>query len=288
MSRLLVLCVLLPIGLSLAQAQADSADLVHTVSAGDTLISIAHAYGVTLDQLLTLNDLQPEALLQIGQRLVVIRAPEFAENADAIDGDDETDAAGEGGDSVVGGNVVAGDWPPAPVTEADAPMRDPADMSAQLCVAVFQDDNQNGLREPGEIMLRDATIILLDHDENEDDDDASRQQIRTTGAAEPICRAGLERKIYRIDGGAPPGYGWTGADSLRVDLRAGGRLDIELGAKAGLQAVALPPIDSALEVAAGDARARSLLRELSGLFALGLAGVVFFSGIAFSLFLRSR
>jgi len=283
---------LLPIGLSLAQAQADSEDLMHTVSAGDTLISIAHAYGVTLDQLLTLNNLQPEALLQIGQRLLVLRAPEFADNADdaesAEDANEEADAADEGLDIVVGGNAEAGDWPPAPVTEADAPMRDPSDMSARLCFAVFQDDNQNGLREPGEIMLREATIIFLDNDEIEDNDDEARQQIRTTGAAEPTCLAGLERKIYRIDGGAPPGYGWTSAGSLRIDLRAGGKVDIELGAKAGLQWAALPPVDVAREVAAGGEGARSLLRELSGVFALGMAGVVFFSGVAVSLFLRSR
>ena len=222
LSRFLIVCVLLPIGLSLVQAQAaDSEDLVHTVAAGDTLISIAHAYGVTLDQLLTLNSLQAETLLQIGQRLLVIRAANIATDAsDAEDAGDESepDSGGEGGEIAIGGNVEVGEWPPAPVTEADAPMRDPADMSAQLCFAVFQDDNQNGQREPGEILLHGATIDLLG------DGIEARLQYRTDGEAEPFCPAEMEREIYWITGNAPPAYGLTSAGELRIDLRAGGRL----------------------------------------------------------------
>ena len=88
--RLLIGVAALAIALAPLQAQPED-EIVHTVSAGDTLISIALAYGVTLDQLLTLNELDPEALLQIGQRLLVIRAPEYAEDPQA----DGADSAGE-------------------------------------------------------------------------------------------------------------------------------------------------------------------------------------------------
>ena len=57
--------------LTAAQAQ-DKEDLIHTVGPGDTLISIANNYGVTLEDLLALNSLDPDAYLQIGQRLIVI------------------------------------------------------------------------------------------------------------------------------------------------------------------------------------------------------------------------
>ncbi len=271
----------LAIGVFLLQAQPeDDADLVHTVDAGDTLISIAHAYGVTLDQLLTLNDLHPETLLQIGQRLLVIRAPEFADEvgaADAVAG-----AAAEN-EFAVGGNVESGDLPPAPVAEADAPMRDPADISPQLCFAVYLDDNQNGMMEAGEALLQDATIRLLDANAVEE------QRYTTGGADEPFCQRLLERKLYMIEGSAPPGFGLTSPARLHIDLRSGGLVNVDFGAKQGLAELPIPP----LEPTSGDderpsEQPRSLLRELSGLFALGLAAVVFFSGMVVSLFIRLR
>lgn len=278
MRRLLIGAVALAIALAPLQAQSED-DIVHTVSAGDTLISIALAYGVTLDHLLTLNELDPEALLQIGQRLLVIRAPEFADDAEAEKAAAEDETAAE---TAVGGNVDRSDLPPAPVGEADAPMRDPADISAQLCYAVFRDDNQNGMLEAGEGMLPDATVRLLDAD--------GVEQLRyTTDGSEPVCERGLARTLFLIESTAPPGFGLTSASRLRLDLRSGGVVKVEFGAKSGLETATLAP----LEVERGDAEAASakppsLLRELSGLFALGLAAIVFVSGMALALFLRGR
>ena len=281
--RLLSGIVALALGVLLLQAQPEDGDIVHTVDSGDTLISIALAYGVTLDQLLTLNDLNPEALLQIGQRLLVIPAPEFAE--------EESEPAAEEGETgessetekPVGGNVESGELPPAPVAAANAPMRDPADISPQICVAVFEDKNQNGMMEPDERPLTNAAIRLLDA--------ADVEQLRyiTEGAAEPFCTRRLERKLYTIEGSAPPGFGLTSASRLQIDLRLGGLVMLEFGAKEGLETASLPPpaMYSATDERASDLP-RSLLRELSGLFALGLAAVVFFSGLAVSLFIRWR
>lgn len=279
--------VALAIGAALLLAQPeDDADIFHTVDAGDTLISIALAYGVTLDQLLTLNDLQPEALLQIGQRLLVIRASQFADDADdTIEADtadtaavDETEA-----EAAISGNVQRGDLPPAPVIAADAPMRDPADISPQLCYGVFLDDNQNGMRDAGEASLPAATIRLLDAQ------DVEQQRYTTDGAAQPSCERRLERKQYLIEGAAPPGFGLTSASRLRLDLRSGGRVTVEFGAKQGLEALPTPPPERPTsEAERASAAPRSLLRELSGIFVLGLAIFVFFSGMALSFFIRGR
>lgn len=272
------------IGALLLQAQPeDNRDIIHTVDSGDTLLSIAHAYGVTLDQLLSLNDLHPEALLQIGQRLLVIPAPAFAED-DGEPAPDE-DETGESSESAapLGGNVDRGDLPPAPVAEADAPMRDPADIRPRLCFAVFEDLNQNGMMEPNERPLTEATIRLLDG--------ADVEQLRytTDGAPEPYCERRLERRLYTVEGGAPPGFGLTSAARLRIDLRNGGLVKLEFGAKRGLQTASIPPPAAyVIEDEGASESPRSLLRELSGLFALGLAAVVFFSGMAVSLFIRWR
>jgi len=281
LSRFLIACVILPVGLLLARAQAANGDdLVHTVSAGDTLISIAHAYGVTLDQLLNLNGIDPEALLQIGQRLIVIPASELAADEGAGASEDEGGAAAVDAPGPV---VEAEEWPPAPVLNADAPMRDPADLSARLCAAVYQDDNRNGLKEPGEKLLPDATIRLLDADGR------PRLEYKTDGQTEPHCLDQLERQIYQLDAIAPPGFGLTGAASLSVDLRSGGLARVNFGAIRGLETAALAPSAETRAPEPSVAEpGRSLLRELSGLFVLGLAATVFFSGLAVSLFLRGR
>lgn len=275
----------LAIGAVLLQAQPeDDQDIIHTVDSGDTLISIAHAYGVTLDQLLNQNDLHPEALLQIGQRLLVIRARAFAEGGDG----EPAPVSDESGESSilaepVGGDVESGDLPPAPVAEADAPMRDPADIRPQLCFTVFEDLNQNGMMEPAERPLTEAAIRLLDAA------DVEQRRYTTNGAAEPYCERRLERALYTIEGSAPPGFGLTSAARLRIDLRSGGLVKLEFGAKRGLETASVPPPAGDMGGDDGASESpRSLLRDLSGLFALGLAAVVFFSGMAVSLFIRWR
>ena len=287
MRKLLIGMVALAIGAALLLAQPeDDVDIFHTVDAGDTLISISLAYGVTLDQLLTLNDLHPEALLQIGQRLLVIRAPQFADDADDTIEVDTADTAAVDeieAEAAIGGNVERGDLPPAPVIAADAPMRDPTDISPQLCYSVFLDDNQNGMRDAGEASLPAATIRLLDAQ------DVEQLRYTTDGAAQPSCERRLERKLYLIEGAAPPGFGLTSASRLRLDLRSGGRVTVEFGAKQGLEALPnLPPERSTSEAERASAAPRSLLRELSGIFVLGLAVFVFFSGMALSFFIRGR
>ena len=271
MFRRWIMLIALATGITLLKAQPEiGADLVHTVDAGDTLISIAHAYGVTLDHLLSLNGLNPEALLQIGQRLVIIRG------GVPTDGEDAS-ASGEGGDA--GSDVL----PPAPVAEADAPMMDPADMSPQLCFAFFQDDNQNGMMEPDERYLAEGSILLLD------ETDAEHLRYTTDGESEPYCARDIQRRIYRIEGSAPAGYGLTGSDRLVVDLRAGGGVSVDFGAKQGLATAVVPTLDPrADEGEAQTGESSSLLYELSGLFVLGLAGVVLISGMAVSLFIRGR
>lgn len=48
---------------------------IHRVQSGDTLVSIAEQYGVSLDQLLRVNRLNPDAVLSVGQELLVPGAP---------------------------------------------------------------------------------------------------------------------------------------------------------------------------------------------------------------------
>ena len=261
-----------------AGAQSEG-DLVHTVAAGETLISIAGAYGVSLEQLLTLNELDPDAILPIGRRLVIL-----ADGAiDDAEEQAEENAEADAGDSASISTVSVDGLPPAPVVLADAPMLDPADIGPRLCFAVFADGNQNGMREPGEDYLAEATVLLLD------DAGVEALQYLTDGQSEPHCLPDLLRRRYGIRALAPAGYGLTGADSLGLDLGDGGEVRVEFGAAPGLEAAVVPllqpaqPDDSPPEVSRP-----SILRELSGLFVLLLAGFVLSSGMVVAIFVRGR
>lgn len=280
MLRLWITIALAVATLTLSLAQS-SDDLVHTVDAGETLIAIANAYGVSLEQVLSLNGLDPEAYLQIGQLLIVIPADQLAVEEEAAASDDLAPAAALVGPLDVSGRG-SGALPPAPVIMADAPMKDPADMSPEICFGVYLDDNQNAMRDPAEIYLAGGQILLFDKA------DVEQWRATSAGDAQPGCRTDVARALYRMQGNAPAGYGLTSAGSLELDLRAGGRVRVEFGVKPGAPTFA-PIFGAPADVAPEPANVGgSVLQELGGVFVLLLAGAVLALGAAVSLFVRWR
>ena len=279
MIRLWISLATFILGILPMQAQAD-ADLVHTIGAGETLISIAISYGVTLEQLLTLNDLDPEALLQIGQSLVILPAGALAERNRTPSPEPTAVATEEV--NTVGGNARTDVLPPAPVIEADAPMMAPADGSPLLCFEIFQDDNHNGMMDPGEVYLDGGSVRLFDAA----GDEQWRQD--SEGLPQPVCQHDLQRQVYEIEATAPKDYALTSPARLRIDLAMGGAVRVEFGAKAGLESMLMPT--AAPQATAEPARPAesSVLRQLSGVFVMGLAAAVLFSGLIVSIFIRGR
>lgn len=274
--RQLCLTLICCLALTTLHAQ-ETDDLIHTVDAGETLISIANAYGVTLDQLLTLNNLDPDAYLQIGQRLLVI--------PDAVQVDDEEreETTEAESDEATTGAITAVGTVGAPVIEASAPMMDPADLSPHICFVIFADENHNGMREPEEPRLGEGEIMLFDAA------DLEQLHYTTDGESEPYCVRDLGRRLYRLEAAAPAGYGLSSAASLWLDLRAGGKVELEFGARPGLPPITSSALEPGAEIeTAFDDDSPGLLRELSGLVLVALAGMVFASGMIVAVFLRSR
>ncbi|MCY3780886.1 MAG: LysM domain-containing protein [Chloroflexi bacterium] len=250
-------------------------DLIHTVEAGETLISIANAYGVSLDQLLTLNNLDPDAYLQIGQRLLVI--------PDAVQTDGEEEAGEPASEEETSATISTAGHPEAPVLQASAPMMDPADLSPQICFIIFADENHNGMREPDEIRLGGGEIILFDAA------DVEQLHYSTDGESEPYCLRDLGRRLYRLEATAPDGYGLSDAASLWLDLRYGGKLNLEFGARQGFPTIARSALEANAEIEnVPSDESRRLLHEVSGLVAVAIAGVVLISGLIAAVFLRGR
>ncbi|MEP6988046.1 MAG: LysM peptidoglycan-binding domain-containing protein, partial [Chloroflexota bacterium] len=333
------------------QGQQPDGSIVHTVQNGDTMDSIAYAYGTTRSEVLKLNNLQSGNFIFPGQKLIVKPPSEATAEATA-----EATTQQTGGDNVIapttdtsaaspttdasapettpdaGGASIAAvattvpatvqptsaptdaptaipataqpttadgspqpTTPPeptkplatAPVVVANAGALDPSAVTAQVCVLLFDDANQNRIQETGENLLAGGVISLLKGTD-------SAGSYTTDGKGEPHCFDKLGAGDYVVSASAPSGYGLTTPDQLRVQLQPGTTINLVFGAAKGVQAV-LPPTADANAVAMAVTPASSQqpplanqLLSISGIVVFGLAVVVLIGGIGLAVVLRRR
>lgn len=309
------------------QGEQPDGSIVHTVQQGDTLDSIAYAYGTTRTAVLELNNLRSATFIFPGQKLIVKPPTQTAESAAGGESSAAapTTAAAESttvaaapttaptqaaaveptaapteappveptaaeeqptdGPTVTPQPTVP--LPTAPVVVANAGQIDPAAVTAQVCVLLFDDANQNRIQEPGEALLAAGVVSLLKGTE-------SVGAHTTDGVGEPFCFESLESADYVAVASAPEGYGLTTPDQLKVRLNPGATINLTFGAAQGVQPVQPPPADAAEVVAeatpqseAPESIANQLL-SVSGLLVFGLAGLVLVGGLGAAVLLRRR
>ena len=156
-------------------------------------------------------------------------------------------------------------------------------MSASVCVTLFNDGNQNRLREPDETPLANGLLLL------------------SGGAEDAIMATGTEASCFeKLAGGAwilrvdaPEGYGLTAPGQLQLSVVPGARLDIVVGAVAGLLPPEPPPPDE-IHVFSEDitqdtsAPPLELLVENIGYAVFALAGLILVAGGVLTLSLWRR
>ena len=307
------------------QNARDDGSLVHTVSAGDTIDSIAVAYGLTRADILALNpSITDPRIISLGQQ-IVIREPQ----ANSAAAPDESDEAGGEDEAVVvptvpaggvnleeevteeaGSETAEGDTPatqapeegstetdeqpttspvtltPAPVVAAAQPANDPSALAATVCVTLFDDANQNRLREPGEVLLPGGTIQIAS---------GAESIASLESALDPQCFEELASGNYIVSASAPAGYGLTSPDQFRLQALPGIQLDVTFGAAEGVVPAVPPPADASEALSEVEAPATSdpespldNLFSVSGLIIFGLAGTIFVVGMGLTMFLRRR
>lgn len=303
------------VGFVTPQNARDDGSIVHTVQSGDTVDSIAVAYGVTRADILELNNLIDARIIQIGQQLIIKGPTNPAEATAEVasEGAAETPAEGdapaedaeppaEGADEPAADEpadapaaareptIAIEDAPPAPVISVASgrvlPPIDPAEQDASICVIMFDDVNQNRIQEQGEPPLADGVLQLSANGAPQGDGE-------TDGSDDPFCFTDLVAGDYVVAAGAPSGYGLTTPDQLRVRATAGAAVTVAFGAAQGVAPAAPPPPDDGglvSEVVAQetDTRAADPLADNAGLLVFGLAGVVLVAGTGLSLILRRR
>ena len=301
-------------------AQSDGS-IIHTVGAGDTIDSIAVAYGVTRAQIMELNKITDPRIISLGQKLIITTPAASAQptTAPASESTAEEPATTE---SATQQEVVIGASGGEPTSESQAPADtsptqeapaeqptseqpaeptaipatapvvvaqggdlNPASTKAQVCVIVFDDTNQNRIQETGENLLPGGTITLALGSQNVG-------TYTTDGASEPHCFEDLDAGDYVALASAPDGFGLTTPDQLRLQAKPGPAINIAFGAAQGVQPVAAPPIDTGaveqpVQEEAQSNTTNSLLAN-SGLIVFGLAAVVLVGGLGAAFFLRRR
>lgn len=297
------------------QGETDDGGITHIVSSGDTLASIAVAYGVRVSEIQALNGLS-SAILQVGQELIITK-PEPREPEETAEVADEPAATEE----VNGAGAIVTDLPTAtpsitptetpaesptpsdtptetpipdtatpaptaPVAEADTQNVDLTQLEPGICIGMFNDENQDGVKGAGEGYLADGTITL------NDGEGAAVETYVTDGESEPFCIEDLAAGQYTLNGTEPEGFGMTTSPVLRVNLDDGESVTVRFGAKEGLEVLAMPTVDINATVAPPEAGAisddQNDLSQFSGLLVFGLAAAVLIIGFGASLLMRGR
>jgi LysM repeat protein len=171
--------------------------VVHVVASGETLFGIALQYGVSVDQILSLNvgSIPDNMWITTGQELV-ISIPQTPPTSTP---------------------------PPVPPT----PEPSPTPLTGSICVLAFHDRDGDSFRqEATEEALPNAAFSLADSA-------GLLGEYATDGLSEPYCFTGLNPGSYRVSMEPPTGYASSGPSYMAVSLSESTTTEVVLGAQRG-------------------------------------------------------
>jgi hypothetical protein len=210
--------------------------IIVEVRSGDSLWAIAARAGLTLDELLELNDLDRNDFISIGDLLII----GYGEPGGGEPEEDVEAGAPEAAGGETPAEEAATATPPPPPTATPAPE------ASSICLRAFDDADRNGSYDSGEA-VREAIAFTI----------YTGQQVVsnyvTTGAeTEPYCIEGLAPGSYRITRSVLPDEVLTTPGDWGISLVAGQPVSVDFGGYIDA-APALAAADAARSTAAGDA-----------------------------------
>lgn len=168
------------------------------VQPNDSLWQIAARAGLTLQELLTLNNLTESAIIQPGQQLII--------------------GFGQPGAPAVPTEALTPTVTLLPPTLAPTE----APPQAAICLSAFDDADRDGRRSSGEPLKAGVVFTVYD----------SRTVVAnyiTDGLTEPHCLEGLLPGEYRVTRSVAPGETLTTGGNWALQLGNGGRLEQAFG-----------------------------------------------------------
>lgn len=220
----LAVAIVVLVPASLAQeeptATPDAEGVVYSeVRPNDSLWQIAARAGITLEELLSLNDLNENDIIQPGQLLIVgygTPAPT----------------------ATVPATATVTRAPPTKTATALPPPR------TAICLMAFQDTNKDGVRDADEPLKAAVAFTIFD-------EERVIENYVTDGVSEPHCVEALAPGNYQVTRSVGPGETLTSVSGRAtgdwaVTLTRGNVLNLEFGSHSGTEAAPLATAESTL------------------------------------------
>jgi hypothetical protein len=210
--------------------------IIYLVQEGDSLWRIAAIAGLSLEELMAMNGIQPGDFISPGMELEI-----------GIGGPAQPTAAQPGAQ---------------PTDALPSPTPTPLIGTAEICALLFQDENGNGRLEESELALAGGQISVVDITGNvtgEYTTEALLDQEDLIG----FCFTGLESGDYNVSAAVPPGFNATTSLNAPVAVQPGDIKYLQFGAQ---------PSSALLDADGPDGGGRSSLLGLVGLLLLVGAG----------------
>lgn len=210
--------------------------IIYRVQEGDSLWRIAAIAGLSLEELMAMNGIQPGDFISPGMELEL-----------GIGGPAQPTAAQPGIQPTAAGPTAS----PTPLVG-----------TAEICVLLFQDDNGNGRLEETELALEGGEVSVVDVSgtvAGEYTTEALLDQEDLIG----YCFADLESGDYNVSAAVPPGHNATTSLNAPVVVQPGDIKYLQFGAQ---------PSSALLGGDGPDGSGRSSLLGLLGVVLLVAAG----------------
>jgi hypothetical protein len=212
--------------------------IIYRVQEGDSLWRIAAIAGISLEELMAMNGIQPGDFISPGMELEL----------------------------GIGGPALPTAAPPGvqPSPTAPTPTPTPLVGTAEICVLLFQDVNGNGRLEETEVPLEGGQVSVVDTNgivAGEYTTEALLEQLEEDLIG--YCFTDLESGDYNVSAAVPPGYNATTSLNAPVSILPGDIKYLQFGAQ---------PSSALLGGDGPDGGGRSNLLGLVGLFLLVAAG----------------
>jgi len=213
--------------------------IIYTVQEGDNCTIIFLKTGVSIEQIIALNDLDAECSITPQQALILGRVEPATATPEGLD---------------------------VPSTPSE-PTATPFEGFGEVCVVLFEDLNGNQMRSEGEFFLAGGVISV-----NNRSGTFSETDETTAGdpdLVDPVCFQDVPEGEYNLSMAIPDGYNPTTSMNYALMVTAGDTVFVDFGAQ---------PSSQLIENGTSDAGGgRSPLLLAIGLFFLaGGAGLAFF------------
>ncbi len=248
--------------------------VVHVVQSGDTLSGISVQYGVSLDDLLKLNNLTRDSILNVGQEIVVkpgqggVVAPQPTVTLKATAAPTLTPKATSTPTATLSLSPLATlTLPPPSPTATPVP--------GGLCMGAFQDTNGNTVRDGSEPGLAGVTFVI-----SSGGNEVARYA--TDGSTQLYCLRTLPPGAYSVQVTLPSGY-VSALDKADVALALGQQVDLAVAARQGE-----PPTPTVATTVQAQATPPAPAVSSTALVAVVLFGVAFLILIAVAVMIIRR